>query len=921
MLRKITCWLVGPLLLGPMLAVSVQASPIAELESAFADLNDANSVISTIDSGLFKSCRGKDRAGWEQIYHASRKKVVAGLAEAAPQKLSAEDARAVSIMKAALETMPETPSAPMQPTASCDDAKRRDLASGPLREALYACFESVGGNIQFEGKHYDRVGAMSALAEMREPERRKQLFLAITPLWVAVNGNDEKESPYRRMIAMAAQEEAKNGSALDSAARTVGVAPEQVERWLEQILEQWRQASGDQTIEPWDYYYQGAEADRELASAIPRTAMLPVTEKYYADLGADLKRLGVLYDLDPRSGKAPLAYTDYVVRGRYERGKWQPTVVRVSANYSSGGLGQLNEFVHENGHAVHMMALRARPAFMDLGSDVFLEAFADVPSWSTYEPSWQQKYLGRSAPEAASLRALLSNVMLDVAWSLFEIRMLHDPARDPNAVWTDITSRYLHVAPHPELSWWALRVQLVQLPGYMVNYGLGAVITADLRQRICEQLAPTEAGDSRWYEWISEHLLRTGEQYETADVLRQFLGRQVSPDALLAQIKRIQTPRGPLVQRINAIFADLDATQTPGAAVWLKKDEQVIFKRGYGVRTLGRFTPILSQTNFRLASCTKQFTAMAIMLLVHDGKLRYDEALTEVFPGFPAYGKAITIRNLLNHTSGLPDYEELMDKAGGDARWTPAHQIKDAEVLALLESETRGKFAPGTSWSYSNSGYVVLGLVVAKVSGKSFPDFLRERIFQPLGMNNTVAYVKGVNEIPNRAYGHSKNSDRFEETDQSSTSATLGDGGVYSNLEDLAKWDRALAQNTLLSAAEMQPALTPFRLSDGSLPHWSGGPGDSDPLGGKPAAYGFGWYLDPYNGHARMWHYGDTMGFKSAIERFPDDKLTVIVLANRNDADAPALALKVADLFLRSGATAASSAASLVSPARIPSAH
>ena len=141
---------------------------------------------------------------------------------------------------------------------------------------------------------------------------------------------------------------------------------------------------------------------------------------------------------------------------------------------------------------------------------------------------------------------------------------------------------------------------------------------------------------------------------------------------------------------------------------------------------------------------------------------------------------------------------------------------------------------------------------------------------------------------------------KFIPTDQSSTSATLGDGGVYSNLEDLARWDDALTHHTLLSEAEMQPALVPFKLADGSLPHWSSDPGDTDPLGGKPVAYGFGWFLDPYQGRQRMWHYGDTVGFKSAIQRFPQDGLTVIVLCDRSDLDAPVLALQVADIALSS---------------------
>lgn len=346
-----------------------------------------------------------------------------------------------------------------------------------------------------------------------------------------------------------------------------------------------------------------------------------------------------------------------------------------------------------------------------------------------------------------------------------------------------------------------------------------------------------------------------------------------------------------------------DDSHAPGLAVMVRKKGRIIFERGYGVRDLRFKIANDASTNFRLASCTKQFTAMAIMLLVHDGKLRYDESLTDVFPDFPAYGKQITIRNLLNHTSGLPDYEDLMDQAqaahGAPPLWSETHQIHDAEVLKLLEAQTHGKFAPGTQWSYSNSGYVVLGLIVAKVSGQPFDEFLRDRIFKPLKMDHTLAFINGKNEVANRAYGHTKSGDAFEQTDQSSTSATLGDGGVYSNLEDLARWDDALAHHTLLSAAEMQPALTASKLPDGSLPHWSGDPGDTDPLAGKPVAYGFGWYLDPHRGHQRMWHYGDTVGFKSAMERFPNDQLTVVVLANRSDIDAPALTLQIADLFLK----------------------
>jgi len=327
---------------------------------------------------------------------------------------------------------------------------------------------------------------------------------------------------------------------------------------------------------------------------------------------------------------------------------------------------------------------------------------------------------------------------------------------------------------------------------------------------------------------------------------------------------------------INAIFAPVADAKSPGVAVLVRQSGRTVFERGYGVRDLRTFARIDARTDFRLASFTKQFTAMAIMLLVHDGKLRYDQRLTELFPDFPAYGQAITIHHLLTHASGLPDYEELMT---GDT-WTPAHQIQDDEVLALLKQQKAGKFAPGTSWSYSNSGYVVLGLIVAKVSGEPYGQFLHKRIFQPLRMSHSVVYVKGKNSIPNRAYGHTKQGDHFVETDQSSTSATQGDGGIYSNLEDLAKWDRGLETHALLSESEMLPALTPVRLNDGSQP--------------KAVSYGFGWFLDPFDGRPRMWHTGSTMGFRTVIERFTKDRLTIVVLCNRTDLDPEKLALQAA---------------------------
>ncbi len=357
-----------------------------------------------------------------------------------------------------------------------------------------------------------------------------------------------------------------------------------------------------------------------------------------------------------------------------------------------------------------------------------------------------------------------------------------------------------------------------------------------------------------------------------------------------------------LTQKIDAIFAPLADEHSPGLAVLVLKDGKKLFERGYGLRDRQSAEKIDPHTNFRLASCSKQFTAMAIMLLVHDGKLRYDQTLTEIFPNFPTYGKSITIRKLLNHTGGLQDYESLMDQADAPNstypfphHWAEKNQIQDAEVLTLLEQTDHGMFPPGTQWYYSNSGYVILGLVVAKISGQPFSEFLQQRIFAPLKMDHTVAYQLGKNQITNRAYGHTKEGNTWQQTDQSPTSATLGDGGIYSALEDLAKWDEALRTNQLLSKDEMQPALTPFVFADGHQPVW---PPNSDRPAGSPALYGFGWFLDPYKNHSRMWHYGETIGFHSYVVRFPDDHLTIIILCNRTDISPESLALQTAELLL-----------------------
>jgi hypothetical protein len=340
------------------------------------------------------------------------------------------------------------------------------------------------------------------------------------------------------MIALAAADARAHGSEIDAAARAIGIDTPTVEHWLVRVLETWRDANPGPPVEPWDFRYVNGRANRQLQPKIPAAVLLPANERYYRDLGADLSELRVVFDLAPRPDKSPLAYTDIVERGREVDGAWHRPRARVLGTYPAGGLFSLNELVHENGHAVHVSAIRTRPAFMDWPDTLFVEAFADVPSWSVYEPAWQRRYLGAAVDEADSMRALYASVMLDVAWSLFELRLLRDPGAAPNAVWTEITQRYLGIVPHPEVPWWAMRVQLAGNPGYMVNYGLGAVLTAEMRARTVEAIGPFDAGNARWYGWLGDRLLRYGSERDTRTLLRELLGRTVSPEALLAQVRR-----------------------------------------------------------------------------------------------------------------------------------------------------------------------------------------------------------------------------------------------------------------------------------------------------------------------------------------------------------------------------------------------
>jgi hypothetical protein len=520
-------------------AVAPNNGPVAlaAAERVFIDYLDARDAVALVQSGKDDRFEGHRLEQWQEQAGARRSTLDVALAALEPGTLSPADAAALGAMRRSLAAL-DSDSKPDDPMRTCSDAGRTDLDYGALRAALRACFIEHGNHLRFENQEINRGTALQLLHVLDEPARRRAVFDAFAPLWAALNGRNERDSPYRRLIALAAADATAHGSQIDAAARALGINTTEVEHWLVQVLEAWRDASPALAVEPWDFRYANSAANRRLQASIPTQSLLPVNVRFYRDLGADLDRLGVVFDLAARPDKSPLAYTDFLRRGRQTRQSWRRPVARVVATYPEGGLFALNELVHENGHAVHVSAIRTRPAYMDWPDTLFAEAFADVPAWSAHESAWQRRYLGVAAPECESQRALFGNVMLDVAWSVFEIRLLRDPSADPNAVWTEITSRYLGIVPHPELPWWALRVQLVGNPGYMVNYGLGAVLTAEIRAATVAAIGSFDAGNVRWYRWTSEQLLRFGSERDTRSLMTGLLGRPVSPEALLLQLRR-----------------------------------------------------------------------------------------------------------------------------------------------------------------------------------------------------------------------------------------------------------------------------------------------------------------------------------------------------------------------------------------------
>jgi CubicO group peptidase (beta-lactamase class C family) len=322
--------------------------------------------------------------------------------------------------------------------------------------------------------------------------------------------------------------------------------------------------------------------------------------------------------------------------------------------------------------------------------------------------------------------------------------------------------------------------------------------------------------------------------------------------------------------RIDALMSRY-AGDVPGASLLVVKDGKPLVERGYGYANLEKHIKAGPETNYRLASVTKQFTAASILVLKQDGKLELDDPIRKYLPELPTSDDGITIENLLAHSSGLVDYEDLIPSS----RTT---QIDDNDVLRMIASQDRLYFQPGSAHRYSNGGYVLLGLIVERLSGMDLADFMRRRIFEPLGMDHTLLYERHRAPKPaNRAYGYSLIAGKWTRTDQSVTSATRGDGGVYSNVADMAKWDAALYTDKLLDAESRKLAFTP-----------------KDPVDDPDVLYGFGWRLSG----GTTWHSGETMGFRNVVIRWPERHLSVVILSNRNQFQPYPLALAIGELFL-----------------------
>ncbi|MGA8442952.1 MAG: serine hydrolase domain-containing protein [Candidatus Sulfotelmatobacter sp.] len=323
----------------------------------------------------------------------------------------------------------------------------------------------------------------------------------------------------------------------------------------------------------------------------------------------------------------------------------------------------------------------------------------------------------------------------------------------------------------------------------------------------------------------------------------------------------------------NYVRAEMKKQRIPGLAMLVSRGGQVIRAQGYGLANVELQVPVKPETIFQSGSVGKQFTATAVMMLVEEGKIGLDDPLTKYFPDAPPSWKKVTIRELLSHTAGFTDYPKSFDMRRD---YTEAEQLKIVESIPLA-------FAPGTSWSYSNLGFLTIGILIHKVTGKFYGDFLQERIFRPLDMQ-TTRIISEADIVPNRSAGYRLVKGELKNQEWvSPTVNTTADGSLYFSIMDLAKWDVALYTQELLKRSSLDEMWTVAKLNNGQ------------PNSGH---YGFGWFVVTKNGHRVVEHEGAWQGFETQISRYVDDKLTVVVLTNLDDAKPEVFADRVADMYL-----------------------
>jgi len=320
------------------------------------------------------------------------------------------------------------------------------------------------------------------------------------------------------------------------------------------------------------------------------------------------------------------------------------------------------------------------------------------------------------------------------------------------------------------------------------------------------------------------------------------------------------------------IHDEMQKRQIPGLALLVVHNGEIIKAQGYGFANVELQAPVKPETIFQSGSMGKQFTATAIMMLVEEGKLSLDDPLTKFFADAPPAWRSVTVRHLLSHTGGFTDYPKNFDFR---------RDRSEDELVKMVESLPLA-FPPGSKWEYSNLGYLTLGVLIHRVTGQFYGDFLHDRIFQPLGMNTRILSEADI--IPNRAAGYQLVKGQLKNQEWvSPVLNTTADGALYFSILDLAKWDAALYTEKLLKRASLDQMWTPVKLNNGKA--------NSD-------HYGFGWFVDDAAGHRVIEHEGEWQGFNTNISRYVDDRLTVVVLTNLASCHPDDITHHVAGLYV-----------------------